>query len=303
MTRPRHCEDCRIASKFRNSASGFRVQGLGCVRIYIYIYHKHMCVYIYIYIYISIILCYITVYYTIVYHIISCYAILCYTMQQYTIVQCSMLCYAIASSVIMYIIHYIIVQHSASLIWQCSRRNSSLGSAKVRACDGRAQYSVGTLGFLRKEPMPCRRIIIYIYIYVYIYIYIYVCMYIYIYIYVCVCIYIYIYIYISLARRARSSVYWNGTPRFICVYIYIYRSIYISIYLSLSHSLSLYTYIYIYICLFQYLTTIIRFKCPTKVVSNFWLRTNGVDTNGAAAKAIHFDRSGEKGTPQHFLGR
>ena len=30
------------------------------------------------------------------------------------------------------------------------------------------------------------------------------------------------------------------------------------------------------------------------------LRTNGVNTNGAAAKVINFDRLGEKGTPWHF---
>ena len=34
-----------------------------------------------------------------------------------------------------------------------------------------------------------------------------------------------------------------------------------------------------------------------------WLRTNGVNTNGAAAKAakvINFDRLGKTGTPRHF---
>ena len=33
-----------------------------------------------------------------------------------------------------------------------------------------------------------------------------------------------------------------------------------------------------------------------------WLRTNGVNTNGAAAKVMNFDRLhiGEKGTPCHF---
>ena len=31
-----------------------------------------------------------------------------------------------------------------------------------------------------------------------------------------------------------------------------------------------------------------------------WLRTNGVNTNGAAAKAINFDRLGKKLTPGTF---
>ena len=31
-----------------------------------------------------------------------------------------------------------------------------------------------------------------------------------------------------------------------------------------------------------------------------WSRTNGVNTNGAAAKVMNFDRSGKKGTPWHF---
>ena len=31
-----------------------------------------------------------------------------------------------------------------------------------------------------------------------------------------------------------------------------------------------------------------------------WLRTNGVDTDGAAAKVMKFDRLGGKGTLWHF---
>ena len=31
-----------------------------------------------------------------------------------------------------------------------------------------------------------------------------------------------------------------------------------------------------------------------------WLRTNGVNTNGTAAKVMNFDRLGKKGTPWHF---
>ena len=31
-----------------------------------------------------------------------------------------------------------------------------------------------------------------------------------------------------------------------------------------------------------------------------WLRTNGVSTNGAAAKVMNFDRFGKKDTPWHF---
>ena len=32
----------------------------------------------------------------------------------------------------------------------------------------------------------------------------------------------------------------------------------------------------------------------------FWLQTNGVDANGAAAKVIYFDRSGKKVRPGTF---
>ena len=38
-----------------------------------------------------------------------------------------------------------------------------------------------------------------------------------------------------------------------------------------------------------------RFDSPL-----LWLRTNGVNTNGAAAEVIFFDRLGAKGTPWHF---
>ena len=34
-----------------------------------------------------------------------------------------------------------------------------------------------------------------------------------------------------------------------------------------------------------------------------WLWTNGVDTNGAAAKIMHFDRLGKKVRPAGYKGR
>ena len=41
--------------------------------------------------------------------------------------------------------------------------------------------------------------------------------------------------------------------------------------------------------------------CPSAALPlALWLRTNGVNTNGAAAKVMIFDRLGEKGTPWHF---
>ena len=49
----------------------------------------------------------------------------------------------------------------------------------------------------------------------------------------------------------------------VCVYIYIYM------------------YIYIYIYIYTH-------------INKGWLRTNGVNTNGAAAKVMNFDRSGKR---------
>ena len=39
---------------------------------------------------------------------------------------------------------------------------------------------------------------------------------------------------------------------------------------------------------------------PWKATKACCLRTNGVNTNGAAARVINFDRLKEKGTPWHF---
>ena len=46
----------------------------------------------------------------------------------------------------------------------------------------------------------------------------------------------------------------------------------------------MYIYIYMYICIYIYI-----YVC-TCVAPHIWLRTNGVNTNGAAAEVMKFDR-------------
>ena len=59
------------------------------------------------------------------------------------------------------------------------------------------------------------------------------------------------------------------------IYIYIYTS------LSITYNMYICIYIYIYVA----------------VSGASWLRTNGVNTNGAAAKVMNFDRLGKKVHP------
>ena len=57
-------------------------------------------------------------------------------------------------------------------------------------------------------------------------------------------------------------------------------------------------------CMFVYFMAALFLTCatieanPTLNRSSLW--TNGVNTNGAAAKVMNFDGLGEKGTPWHF---
>ena len=86
-----------------------------------------------------------------------------------------------------------------------------------------------------------------------------------------VCIYIYIYMY-----------------TYVCVYTYMYAYIYICTYI-LSMCIHICIYIYIYIT-----------ERERETLHNVWLRTNGVNTAGAAANVTNLDRLGKKGTPWHF---
>ena len=84
------------------------------------------------------------------------------------------------------------------------------------------------------------------------------------------------------------------------LYIYIMYVICIFLSLSLSTYLSIYIYIYmyiyIYICIYIYIYALYdRLACASS-----WLRTNGVNTNGASAKVMNFVRLGEKARPGTF---
>ena len=77
----------------------------------------------------------------------------------------------------------------------------------------------------------------------------------------------------------------------------IYKYIHIYIYIPISISISIYIYIHPY--------KIISAKIPWfEQVAWFWnlgwLRTNGVNTNGATAKVMIFDRLGKKVRPGTF---
>ena len=67
-------------------------------------------------------------------------------------------------------------------------------------------------------------------------------------------------------------------------------------------SLSIYIYIYIYICIYIYIYIYIYIIMVLQLQEGGidvvpWLRRNGVNTNGAAAKVINFDRLGKKVRP------
>ena len=73
----------------------------------------------------------------------------------------------------------------------------------------------------------------------------------------------------------------------ICIYVYTYIIIYIYIHL--------YMYMYMCVCMYMYNTCVyiyIYIYMYTYVVA--WLRTNGINTNGASAKVMSFDRLGKK---------
>ena len=75
------------------------------------------------------------------------------------------------------------------------------------------------------------------------------------------------------------------------MYIYIYIYIYICVYIYIYTHIRAHIYIYIYIGWAH--------ACAT---ADSWLRTNGVNSKGAAAKVMNFDRLGKKYTLA-LLGR
>ena len=97
------------------------------------------------------------------------------------------------------------------------------------------------------------------------------------------------------------------------IYIYIYTYMYISIYIYTHIYTHMHIYIYIYIYRYMYMYMYIYARrvgqsffldrlihSTGRAFSISWLRTNGVNTNGATAKVMHFDRLGETCTPWHF---
>ena len=133
---------------------------------------------------------------------------------------------------------------------------------------------------------------IYIVIYVYIYIYIYACtyihIYIYIYIYIVIYVYIYIYIYICICvfRRVRDRhklLHYSPLVKKTCV-----RQVVLDDWFSLSAAGARGCGGW---------TSAAEGSAAARCL---WLRTNGVNTNGAAAKVINFDRLGKKVRPGTF---
>ena len=113
------------------------------------------------------------------------------------------------------------------------------------------------------------------------------------------------------------------------VYIYIYTYTYICIQRGMRYIIYIYIYmratqyIYIYIYIEIYIILLTRIFCPRRswrfigghtcvrrdnggickgaeLCGVEGLRTNGVSTNGAAAKIINFDRLGKKARPGSF---
>ena len=105
-----------------------------------------------------------------------------------------------------------------------------------------------------------------------------------------------------------------------CVYIYIYIYIYIHtslcvillllLALALSLSLLLVVVVAAVVVYYYYISSfIVITPCPDRArgqetappsrrpAALDWLRTNGVDTNGAAAKVMNFDRLGKEVRP------
>ena len=129
--------------------------------------------------------------------------------------------------------------------------------------------------------------------------------YIYIYIYVHTHVHEYMNLYIvhniQWHRRSQWYVETAGTSRswttFGCGQIIIITIIHIIIIIIIILLLLL---IIMIVCIMIVVIIIIIVIVILIVILIIWLRTSGVNTNGAAAKVMTFDRFGEKGTPWHF---
>ena len=137
-------------------------------------------------------------------------------------------------------------------------------------------------------------------LYVYIYIYIYICIYVYIYIYTYNT-YIHIYIYIYTHRGIFESQHSCDAPSSVLTYVpldmLLHRTTAWIIVLIVIVIIIITTMIII-------IATVINNNSRSRAwaqdqtgLCSSWLRTTGVNTNGAAAKVINFDRLGKKVHP------
>ena len=104
-------------------------------------------------------------------------------------------------------------------------------------------------------------------------------------------IYIYTYIYyIPIASSVQSEArFWKSTTSglphmYICIYTYLSLSLYIYIYMYIC------MYVYIHICIYVYMYICMYVCMYICIRASPGRRTNGVNTNGAAADVMNFDR-------------
>ena len=128
---------------------------------------------------------------------------------------------------------------------------------------------------------------------------------IYVYIYICIYVHAYMYIYIYIERERDIDIYTT------CLMLLVQCGLmcFLRRYLSKSrtrliNSSTLFTMFEADMC---YASSVKRAVPPEDrrhqrhgVV--LWLRTNRINTHGAAAKVMNFERFGEKGKPWHFFG-
>ena len=93
-------------------------------------------------------------------------------------------------------------------------------------------------------------------------------------------IYIYIYIYVCIYRERERDVY-------VSVHIYIYIYIHMYMYACIC--------MHVYVCMYMYIYIYIYRSFSAVLLPGFtpWLRTNGINTNGVAAKITMFYRLGK----------
>ena len=130
-----------------------------------------------------------------------------------------------------------------------------------------------------------------------------ICYYIYLYIYIYTYIYIYIYTYTYTYKYTYTHIH---IYTYTHIHIYTYTHIHIHTYTHILY-IYIYTYIHVYVIIYIYIHIYIGCGAGAEASSqaggliDLWLRTTGVNTNGAAAKVMNFDRLWKKVImPWHF---